>query len=183
MEINSKKRSRRAGQAALETVLVILPLFAVLMAVLDFSVAIFVMDTFEYAARMGVRSAVLQSAGSTGHQDDMIRQAVRDNSLGFLSNKTNVPDSQLPINYYKLDTTTNTWVSAGSGTNSNASGNLIKVGVSAFSWAWMLSGSWGCADALKRSGPNACAHYSGLSINAASADVMQSCPLAGCPTR
>ena len=183
MEINSKKRNRRAGQAALETVLIILPLFAVLMAILDFSVAIFVMDTFEYAARMGVRSAVLQSVGSTGHQDDMIRQAVRDNSLGFLSDKTKVPDSQLPINYYKLDTTTNTWVSAGAGANSNAGGNLIKVGVSAFSWAWMLSGSWGCADALKRSGPNACASYSGLSINAASADVLQSCPLAGCPTR
>jgi Flp pilus assembly protein TadG len=183
MAMNSKKRSRTSGQAVLETVLVILPLFAVLLSILDFSVAIFVMDTFEYAARMGVRSAVLQSTGSTGHQDDMIRQAVRDNSLGFLSNKTIVPDSQLPINYYKLDTTTNTWVSAGSGANSNASGNLIKVGVSAFSWAWMLSGSWGCADALKRSGPNACASYSGLSINAASADVMQSCPLAGCPAR
>src|SRR6202049_4192973 len=151
MATNSRKRSRTSGQARIETVLAILPLFAVLMAVLDFSVAIFVMDTFEYAARMGVRSAVLQSAGTTGHQDDMIRQAIRDNSLGFLGDKTKVPDSQLPINYYRLDTTTNTWVSAGAGVNSNAGGNLIKVGVSAFSWLWMVSGNWGCADALKRS--------------------------------
>jgi Flp pilus assembly protein TadG len=178
MAMNSRKRSR-SGQAALETVLVILPLFAVLMSILDFSVAIFVMDTFEYAARMGVRSAVLQNAGATGHQDDLIRKAVRDNSLGFLSNTSTVPDSMLPINYYKLDTATNTWVSAGTGVNSNAGGNLVKVGVQAFSWLWMLSGSWGCADALK----NGCSSYSGLSINAASADVMQSCPLAGCPAR
>jgi Flp pilus assembly protein TadG len=181
--MNSNKRSRRSGQAALETVLVILPLFAVLMAILDFSVAIFVMDTFEYAVRMGVRTAVVQNAGTTGHQDDAIRQAVRDNSLGFLADKTKTPDSQLPINYYKLDTTTNTWVSAGAGANSNAGGNLIKVGVSGFSWLWMVSGAWGCADALHRTGANACASYSGLNINAASADVMQSCPLAGCPAR
>jgi Flp pilus assembly protein TadG len=183
MALNSKKRSRTSGQAGIETVLAILPLFAVLMGILDFSVAIFVMDTFEYAARMGVRTAVLQTAGSTGHQDDAIRQAVRDNSLGFLSSKTTVPDSQLFINYYKLDTTSNTWVSAGSGANSNAGGNLVKVGISGFSWLWMVSGNWGCADALKRTGPNACASYSGLAINAASADVLQSCPLAGCPTR
>jgi Flp pilus assembly protein TadG len=179
MAINSKKRSRRSGQAALETVLVIIPLFAVLMAILDFSVAIFVMDTFEYAVRMGVRAAVTQNPGTTGHQDDFIRKVVRDNSLGFLSNTSTVPDSKIPINYYKLDTTTNTWVSAGAGANSNAGGNLIKVGVQAFSWAWMLSGNWGCADGVK----NGCASYTGLSINAGSADVMQSCPLAGCPVR
>ena len=148
MQTNSEKRTRQKGQAALETVLVILPLFAVLMSILDFSVAIFVMNTFEYAVRMGVRSAVIQNVGSTGHQDDFIRQKVRDNSLGFLSNTSTVPDSMIPINYYKLDTTTNTWVSAGSGTDSNAGGNLVKVGVSAFSWAWMLPGTWGCADAL-----------------------------------
>ena len=180
MAMNSKKRSRRSGQAAIETVLVILPLFAVLMAILDFSVAIFVMDTFEYAARMGVRAAVLQNAGPTNHQDDYIRKVVRDNSMGFLSNTSTVPDSMIPINYYSLDTKNNIWVSAGTGANSNAGGNLIKVGVSAFSWAWMLSGSWGCASALK---DGSCTSYSGLSINAASADVMQSCPLAGCPAR
>jgi Flp pilus assembly protein TadG len=101
MAINLKKRSRRSGQAALETVLVIIPLFAVLMAILDFSVAIFVMDTFEYAVRMGVRAAVTQNPGTTGHQDDFIRKVVRDNSLGFLSNTSTVPDSMIPINYYK----------------------------------------------------------------------------------
>src|SRR3977135_2209779 len=100
MVIIPKRRHRQKGQAAIETVLVIVPLFMVLLGILDFSVAIFVMDTMEYAARQGVRFAVLQQAGSTGHQDDAIRLAVRNSSLGFLSNTTTIPDSQLTINYY-----------------------------------------------------------------------------------
>jgi Flp pilus assembly protein TadG len=177
MAINSKKRRRQKGQAALETVLVILPLFAVLLGILDFSVAIFVMDTMEYAAREGVRYAVLQNAGATGHQDDAIRLAVKNNSLGFL---TSTSDSLIHIDYYSLNPATNTWTSAGSGSGSNAGGNLVKVSVQGFSWLWMAAGSWSCADALR----NGCASYSpSLSIKAASADIMQGCPGGVCPTR
>ena len=169
MDITSKKRRRQKGQAAIETVLVIIPLFMVLLGILDFSVAIFVMDTMEYAARQGVRFAVLQQAGGTGHQDDAIRMAVRNNSLGFLSNTSTVPDSQLTINYYSLDPVSNTWVSA-TGADSNSGGNLIKVGVSGFSWAWMIP-NW-------RPGVNG-----KLSISAAAADIMQGCPGGVCPGR
>jgi Flp pilus assembly protein TadG len=169
MKIISHKRRRQKGQAAVETVLVIVPLFMVLLGILDFSVAIFVMDTMEYAARQGVRFAVLQQAGSTGHQDDAIRQAVRNNSLGFLSNTSTVPDSQLTINYYALDAGSNTWLPA-TGGGSNAGGNLVKIGVSGFSWAWMIP-SW-------RPGANGA-----LSISAAAADIMQGCPGGVCPTR
>src|SRR3981081_1605253 len=112
MQINSRKRTRQKGQAAIETVLVILPLFAILLSILDFSVAIFVMNTFEYAVRLGVRTAIIQSAGPTGRQSDLIRTTVRNNSLGFLANTTTVPDTMIPIHFYKLDTTSNRWVSA-----------------------------------------------------------------------
>jgi Flp pilus assembly protein TadG len=176
MEILSKKRRRQKGQAALETVLVIIPLFAVLLGILDFSVAIFVMDTMEYAARQGVRTAVLQQAGPTGHQDDMIRTAVKNNSLGFL---TSSQDALIHIDYYALNAATNNWVSAGAGAGSNSGGNLVKVSVQGLSWLWMVSGNWGCADGVK----NGCASYSGLSIKAASADIMQGCPGGVCPAR
>jgi hypothetical protein len=177
MRVNVKRRTRQKGQAALETVLVIIPLMAVLMAILDFSVAIFVMNTFEYAVRVGVRTAIIQNAGPTGHMDDAIREAVRDNSLGFLANTSTVPDTMLPIHFYKLDSKTNTWVSADGDATPNAHGNLIKVGVSAFSWAWMAPGMWGCADGVA----HGCASYNKLSINAASADIMGACALTGCP--
>jgi Flp pilus assembly protein TadG len=169
MVINTNKRRRQKGQAALETVLVIVPLFVVLLGILDFSVAIFAMDTMEYAAHQGVRFAVLQQAGGTGHQDDAIRQAIRNNSLGFLTNTTTVPDSKLTIDYYSLNTTTNNWVLV-TGGGSNSGGNLVRVGVSGFSWAWMIP-SW-------RPGVGGA-----LSINAASADIMQGCPGGVCPAR
>src|SRR5579872_4803197 len=101
------KRSRRKGQAAIETALVIVPLFFILLAIIDVSVAIFIMDTLEYAARDGVRYAIL------GNTDASVRQAVRDNSLGF---PASAPDSQITVNYYALNTSNNTWqIAAGAG--------------------------------------------------------------------
>jgi Flp pilus assembly protein TadG len=177
MEMSIKKRNRRRGQAAIETALVIVPLFMILLSIIDLSVAIFVMDTLEYAARQGVRFAITdntsnQDGTGTGpgnpavplNQDASIRQVVRDNSLGFLAS---APDSQINVNYYALNTTTNDWTSV-SGSGSNAGGNLVKVSITGYSWAWMVP---------YFRGQNA------LSINAASADVMQACPNGVCPTR
>jgi len=153
------KRSRRKGQAAIETALVIVPLFFILLAIIDVSVAIFIMDTLEYAARDGVRYAIL------GNTDASVRQAVRDNSLGFLAS---APDSQITVNYYALNTSNNTWqIAAGAG--SNANGNLVKVSVKGYSWAWMVPYMWG--------------GNSALSMNVASADLSGACTNAVCPSR
>jgi Flp pilus assembly protein TadG len=160
------RRGLQKGQAAVETALMIIPLFMVLLAILDFSVAIFVMDTLEYAARQGVRYAITDQLVQTSPgpppvfaaQRPSIRQAVRDNSLGIL---TNAPDSQIVINFYAVNPATGTWQ-----ISNNNNGTLVKVSVTGFSWLWMLPG-W--------MGSNA------LSINVASADVMQGCPLGGCP--
>jgi Flp pilus assembly protein TadG len=170
------RRKKRRGQAGIETVLVIIPMFMILLSIIDLSVAIFIMDTLEYAARQGVRYAITdnvatQDGTGTGpgnpavtlNQDASIRQVVRDNSLGFLAS---APDSEITINYYALNAS-NDWVSV-TGANSNAGGNLVKVSVTGFSWAWMVP------------------HFRGqtsLSMNAASADMMQGCPGGVCPTR
>jgi Flp pilus assembly protein TadG len=160
------RRRSQSGQAAVETALMIIPLLMVLLAIMDFSVAIFVMDTLEYAARQGVRYAITDQVVMTSqgppavylNQIPSIRQAVRNNSLGILG--ANIPDSQITVTFYALDAS-DTWQP----TTSN-NGTLVKVGVTGFSWLWMLPG-W--------MGSNA------LSINVASTDVMQGCPLGGCP--
>jgi Flp pilus assembly protein TadG len=155
----SHRRNRRRGQAAIETALVIVPLFFILLAIIDVSVAIFIMDTLEYAARDGVRYAIL------GNTDASVRQAVRDNSLGFLAS---APDSQITVNYYALNAGNNTWqVTTGAG--SNANGNLVKVSVKGYSWAWMVPYMWG--------------ENSVLSMNVASADISGACTNAVCPSR
>lgn len=176
MEKSVKKRNRRRGQAGIETVLVIIPLFMILLSIIDLSVAIFIMDTLEYAARQGVRYAItdnLATKDGTGsgpsnpavtlNQDASIRQVVRDNSLGFLNS---APDSEITVNYYALNSS-NDWVNV-TGTNSNSGGNLVKVSVTGFSWAWMVPYFRG---------------QNSLSMNGASADIMQGCPGGVCPTR
>jgi Flp pilus assembly protein TadG len=163
MMTKDKKRNRENGNAAVETVLVIVPLLMVLLAILDFSVAIFIMNTMEYAARQGVRYAITGNTITTPTalpQCDSIRQVVRDNSLGFLNS---APNSQITITYYALDPATNTWKV----TTTNGNGNLVKVAVQGFSWAWMAPGWIGT--------------NSTLSINAASADISSACVNGVCP--
>ena len=98
----SNRRSRRKGQAAIETALVIIPLFFILLALIDVSVAIFIMDTMEYAANEqgdGVTPSLV-----TPEFRRPAAQAVRDNSLGFLAS---APASQITVNYYAINTANN----------------------------------------------------------------------------
>jgi Flp pilus assembly protein TadG len=134
-------------------------LFFVLLAIIDVSVAIFIMDTLEYAARAGVRYAIL------GNTDANVQQAVRDNSLGFLAT---APASEITVNYYALNASNNTWQIA-TGAGSNATGNLVKVSVKGYSWAWMVPYLWG--------------GNSSLSMNVASADISGACIAGVCPSR
>ena len=160
MFIRAPRGNREKGNAGVETVLVIIPLFAILLGIIDFSVGIFAIDTLGFAARQGVRYAVTGQTAAGG-QDAAIRKVVKDNSLGFLKD---TDDAKITIDYYALNTATNTWQA----TAANAGGNLIKVGVVGYSWAWMAPGWRGS---------------SALNINSASADIVEGCPSGGCPTR
>ncbi len=173
-----RRRRSQKGQAVVETALMIVPLLMLLIAILDFSLAIFIMDTLEYAVRQGVRYAVTGqvttvpgSPPTTLGQDASIRGVVRANALGLLSS---VPDANITINYYAFDTATDTWQPT-SGVNSNTGGNMVKVSVTGYSWFWMLPGanSWG----------NTRGGSTFLPINTASADIMEGCPLGVCPAR
>jgi Flp pilus assembly protein TadG len=168
------RRRSQSGQAAVETALMVIPLLMLLLAIIDFSLAIFVMDTLEYAARQGVRYAVTGQVvtvpgtpPTTLGQDASIRQQVRAAALGLLNS---VPDANITVNYYAFDQATSTWQP----TANNFGDNMVKVSVNGFSWLWILPGStW----STSRNGSNA------LSINVASADIMEGCPGGVCPSR
>ena len=78
------RSQRRRGSAALEAALVFLPLIAILFALMDFSVAIFVKNVLFHAVREGVRYAVTQQTGAGG-QDAAIKAVVQTNAMGFLN--------------------------------------------------------------------------------------------------
>lgn len=160
-----------------ESSLVLLPLLAVFMGIIDFSMAIFLKATFQNAVREGVRYAITyQTQGALG-QDQSIKNVVQNNSMGFLSDT-----SSIQVNYYTVCNAS--MVSAGSctnaqlgtivGTGSNSPGNIVEVSVNNYGWTWLapLNGRMDSSDpghGLRSTSP--------LSITAIASDIMGGLPV------
>lgn len=171
--VRRSKKSQR-GQAMLESALIIIPLFAIFCAIIDFSMAIFIRNSLILAVREGARYAVTGQKGYGGAacQDLSIKNVVVTNAMGLLNgNDSNgVPNiNKITINYF--DPKTGADLSAAA--NSNDGGHVVRVSVAGVPYLWMLSRMWENVDAV-RSGTGQ--HYSGLTIGAASSDVMEAPP-------
>lgn len=123
-----QRKRRQAGNTSVETALVLLPLLALIFAIIDFSVAIFVRSTLQHATREGVRYAVTyQTIGGLGH-DASIKAVVQNASLGFLGG----PDGANKIHIRYFDPVTFQEVP------DNSPGNLVEVSVEGFRWSWIV---------------------------------------------
>jgi Flp pilus assembly protein TadG len=122
-------RQRQSGHTMLETALIALPFFALILGTLDFSLALFVKATLQHAVREGVRYAVTyQTEQGLGH-DASIRQTVRSSAMGLMSEAQAAESIQ--IRYYTNDSLTekaNNWP-----------GNIVEVSIEDYQWAWMTS--------------------------------------------
>jgi len=88
---------------------------------MDFALALFIQNTLREAVREGVRYAITEQTGANG-QDAAIKATVETASMGFLTDADITSGaSSFSINYY--DTT----LTAVTGVNSNAPGNIIVV--------------------------------------------------------
>jgi TadE-like protein len=159
------KSSRRRGSVLVEGALAVLPLLAVLFAVLDFSIAIFVKNTVQFAVCQGVRYAVTSRTMAGMGQDASIKTVVRGYTLGLLDylSADHVGMNRIAITYYDPAS-----LAVVTGANSNIGGNIVVVSASGLSWAWMVP-------LLRRATP--------LTFAVSSADIMEATPLAGAPTR
>jgi Flp pilus assembly protein TadG len=121
-----RRKSSERGNTLIETSLVLVPLLALLFAIIDFGFAIFLRSTFQHAVREGVRYAVtFQTMAGLGH-DASIKKTVQDNSMGFLhSGNANL----IQINYFLPNTL--------AATPNNDPGNLVEVSVNNYSFGWM----------------------------------------------
>ncbi len=120
-------RGERRGSAVIETALVLLPLFAMSLGIMDFAMALFLRGTFLHAAREGVRYAVTyQTVQGMGH-DASIRQVVQNNAMGFLAGTAGA--NMIRIRYYDPITFAET--------SSNSPGNLIEISIEGFRYSWM----------------------------------------------
>ena len=123
---------------------------ALLFALMDFSIVIFVQNVLHHAVREGVRFAITQQTGAGG-QDAAIKSTVETNAFGFLSDP-----SKISIQY--LNPTT---LAAVAGVGSNGQGNICIVSVTNYGWKLMVP-IW------QTTAP--------ITLSAASSDVMEAPP-------
>lgn len=124
------RRAREKGSAIVEAGLIFLPLFALILAIIDFSVAVFIKNTLHLATREGCRYAITGRVETGMRHDASIRSVVKSYSMGFLSGQD--ADSKIHIEYYDPKTLMRV-----AGVGSNRGGNIVEVSVQNYPWLWM----------------------------------------------
>ncbi len=129
--ITRERRRRQRGNQLVEVSLIFLPMFAMLLALVDFSMALFLRATMQNAVREGVRYAVTYQTAGGMCQDASIRAVVKGASVGFLADASH--DAKIKVRYYApSDLTTEV-----TGTGSNAPGNVVEIGIEGYAWSWI----------------------------------------------
>jgi Flp pilus assembly protein TadG len=127
---------RRSGAVIVELALVLVPLLAMILAIADFSMPIFLNSTFTNAVREGCRFGLAYQVtygGTTyGDMTTAIKNVVQTNSMGFLAGTSGL--SKIAVKYY-LPVSPYTEVTGAS--TANANGNILEVSVNGFDWTPM----------------------------------------------
>jgi Flp pilus assembly protein TadG len=114
----------------LESAFTMVPLFALLLGIIDISVMTFRWSTLQNAVREGVRYAITFQTQSGYGQTASIKNVVEQNAFGFV--KVSDSPATITVTYLNPDLTTGT----------NTSGNVVEVTAQTpFSWIAPLSGS------------------------------------------
>lgn len=150
----NRTNRRRSGNAILETVLTILPTFALIFAFVDFGLLLFRWATLQEAVREGCRYAITFQTGTGLGQDASIEAVVQQYGMGLV--KTTDSPQHIFVNYYSVGNLDTPIVSGG-----NVPGNIVQVSVQNISWAWLapLSGTFG-ANAYRDTTPITLGVYS-----------------------
>lgn len=155
-EINGRKNSLRRGSVAIEAGFTVVLLFALIFLILDLSMLLFIKSTLQQAVREGVRVGMTaRLVGTTAYLNDSITQIVQENSLGFLRGAQGA--CRIQIQYF--DPTTGA-------PSLGTQGDLLVVSVNNYSYT--LLGA-----VLKDAHP--------LAVSVTSSDILERCPLGGCP--
>jgi len=122
-----RRARRQRGNAFVESAFVLVPLFALIFAIVDFGLAIFVRSTLQHAVREGTRYAITYQTKVGMSHDQSIKSVVQANAMGFLDGAEGA--AKIHIRYY--NPTTFLEVTA------NAPGNLVEISVEGFTWGWL----------------------------------------------
>ncbi len=155
-EVNASKKALRRGSVAIEAGFTLVLLFGLIFLILDLSMLLFIKATLQQAVREGVRVGMTaRLVGSTTYLNDSITLTVQEHSLGFLQG----PQGACRIQIQYFDPTTG---AASQGTQ----GDLLVVSVNNYNYT--LLGA-----VMKDAHP--------LAVSVSSSDILERCPLGGCP--
>jgi hypothetical protein len=151
----SARRQRERGSETVEAALVTLIMFALIFLLMDISLSLFIKSTLQEAARDGVRYGITeQLLSGSSYLSDSINSVVQSSAGGFISN----PGCQVTITYYDP---------YGGATTTPTGGDILQVAINGYQYTPL--------GAIMKSGAP-------VSISVEASDVMEQCPLAGCPT-
>jgi Flp pilus assembly protein TadG len=125
MRDNQRRKDRRRGSQLVETMLTILPFFALAFLVMDAAWGLFIKSTLQQAVREGVRYAVTgQVSGALG-QVASIEAVVKTQALGLLNGSQ---AASLSVHFLSPSTLADLGTAAGA----NQGGNIVEVQVSGY---------------------------------------------------
>lgn len=136
---NLERVASQRGSYAVEAALVLLPFFALIFAIIDYSMVFFLQGTFKHAAREGVRFAITQRTLGTSTQGASIKQVVQKHAMGFLNGTAG--QEKIAVKFYNSKTHVEM-----TGVAKNGAGNIVEVTISpcekadksdCFRWSWM----------------------------------------------
>jgi Flp pilus assembly protein TadG len=87
----------------LESALILVPLLAFFLGIVDVSFAIYIQSTLSEAAREGTRYAITFNSSCTGSQAACIAQVVQNNAIGL---PAGLASSYITVNYYTTNNLT-----------------------------------------------------------------------------
>jgi Flp pilus assembly protein TadG len=153
------RRNTQRGNFSLELALVMIPFMALTLAIVDFSMPIFLKSTFTHAVREGCRFGITYNLVYGGQtytsQTAAVKAVVQANAMGFLAGATGA--NYIDVSFYSPVSP----FGKVTGSSANMGGNIIMVSIQAYNWNWIVP-MW------RTSTP--------LSISAISADRLENLP-------
>jgi len=125
-------RRKRRGAYFVELAFTLVPMLAVMFAIVDYSMPIFFRSLLTHAAREGARFGItFRTTGSGNSQTTSIQDVVMSQSAGFL----NGTEGRAKIHIHYFDQITFT---EDTGPNRNKDGNIVVVNIEGFQWRHIL---------------------------------------------
>jgi len=156
----------------------IMPTMGILCGFFDVGMSLFTWNTLQNAVREGARYAITYQVDSSGTQVQSIKNTVATWAMHFVpaSNTSTSPNGYIDVKFYTQPTVANPSGTNVTGTNSNATGNLVEVAIKNYPYSYMAPFSGSFAGAFYA---NPGSH---LTISVYSTDVLGGNPASGLPT-